>query len=229
MTLTKSLTIFTLAALLSASSLAVTSFSNVAAKDFNTQLLNLQQHWAKVNYQLVDNAQENGFENLVKQAKTLVADNPDNAKSLVWLGIIESSYAGAKGGIGALSLAKKAKKALEKSIKIDDSALNGSAYASLGTLYHKVPGWPLGFGDDDTAKEMLEKAMLINPNGIDSNYFYGEFLFDEKEYIKAKQYLTHALQAADREERPLADEFRRIEINQLMAKVDNKIKKTKKH
>jgi cytochrome c-type biogenesis protein CcmH/NrfG len=180
MTLTKSLTIFTLAALLSASSLAVTSFSNVAAKDFNTQLLNLQQHWAKVNYQLVDNAQENGFENLVKQAKTLVADNPDNAKSLVWLGIIESSYAGAKGGIGALSLAKKAKKALEKSIKIDDSALNGSAYASLGTLYHKVPGWPLGFGDDDTAKEMLEKAMLINPNGIESNYFYGEFLFDEK-------------------------------------------------
>jgi tetratricopeptide (TPR) repeat protein len=229
MTLTKSLTIFTLAALLSASSLAVTSFSNVAAKDFNTQLLNLQQHWAKVNYQLVDNAQENGFENLVKQAKTLVADNPDNAKSLVWLGIIESSYAGAKGGIGALSLAKKAKKALEKSIKIDDSALNGSAYASLGTLYHKVPGWPLGFGDDDTAKEMLEKAMLINPNGIDSNYFYGEFLFDEKEYIKAKQYLTHALQAADREERPLADEFRRIEINQLMAKVDKKIKRTKKH
>jgi uncharacterized lipoprotein YddW (UPF0748 family) len=76
---------------------------------------------------------------------------------------------------------------------------------------------------------MLEKAMLINPNGIDSNYFYGEFLFDEKEYIKAKQYLTHALQAADREERPLADEFRRIEINQLMAKVDKKIKKTKKH
>ena len=229
MTFTKSLTTFTLAALLTASSLAATSFSAVAAEDFNTQLLNLQQHWAKVNYQLVNDAQEDGFENLVKQAQTLVAANPDNANSLVWLGIIESSYAGAKGGIGALSLAKKAKKALEKSMKIDDSALNGSAYASLGTLYHKVPGWPLGFGDDDTAKEMLEKAILINPNGIDSNYFYGEFLFDEKEYTKAKQHLTHALQAAARETRPLADEFRRVEINQLMAKVDKKIKRSKKH
>jgi Tfp pilus assembly protein PilF len=82
-----------------------------------------------------------------------------------------------------LSLAKDAKKPLE----IDESALNGSAYASLGTLYHKVPGWPLGFGDDDTAKEMLEKAMLINPNGIDSNYFYGEFLFDEKKYIQKQR------------------------------------------
>ena len=217
MKFTKSLTTFGIAALFTASSLAATSSSTVAAENFNMQLLNLQQHWAKVNYQLVDDAQEDGFENLLKQAQELVAANPDNANSLVWLGIIESSYAGAKGGIGALSLAKD-----RKSV---DSALNGSAYASLGTLYHKVPGWPLGFGDDDTAKEMLEKAMLINPNGLDSNYFYGEFLFDEKEYKKAKKHLTHALQAAAREERPVADEFRRIEINQLMAKVDKKIKK----
>jgi len=225
MTFTKSLTKFGIAALFTASSLAATSFSSLAAESFNTQLLNLQQHWAKVNYQLADDAQEDGFDNLVKQAQELVAANPDNANGLVWLGIIESSYAGAKGGIGALSLAKHAKKSLEKSMAIDDSALNGSAYTSLGTLYHKVPGWPLSFGDDDTAKEMLEKAMLINPHGIDSNYFYGEFLFDEKEYTKAKKHLTHALQATARQERPLADEFRRVEINQLMAKVDKKINK----
>lgn len=223
MTFTKTLTKFGIVALLTTSSLAAISFSSFAAENFNMQLLNLQQHWVQVNYQLIDDAQEDGFENLVKRAQALVSANPENANGLVWLGIIESSYAGAKGGIGALSLAKKARKALEESMKIDDSALNGSAYTSLGTLYHKVPGWPLGFGDDDTAKEMLEKAMLINPNGIDSNYFYGEFLFDEKEYTKAKKHLMLALQAPSRQERPLADEFRREEINQLMVKVDKKI------
>jgi len=223
MTFTQALIKFGRGVLLTASSLAATSFNTFAAENFNTQLLNLQQHWVQVNYQLVDDAQENGFENLVKQAQDLVAANPDNANGLVWLGIIESSYAGAKGGIGALSLVKKAKKAFEESMKIDDSALNGSAYTSLGTLYHKVPGWPLGFGDDGTAKKMLEKAMLINPNGIDSNYFYGEFLFDEKEYTKAKEHLMLALQAPARQERPLADKFRRVEINQLMVKVDKKI------
>jgi len=212
-------------ALFAATSLASVSFASVAAESFNTQLLNLQQQWAIVNYQLVDGAQEDGFDILVKQAQELVSANPENANGLVWLGIIESSYAGAKGGLGALSLAKSAKKSLEGSMKIDDSALNGSAYASLGTLYHKVPGWPIAFGDDDTAKEMLEKAMLINPNGIDSNYFYAEFLFDEKEYTKAKEHLTLALQATPRQERPLADEFRRVEVNKLMAKVDKKLKK----
>jgi uncharacterized lipoprotein YddW (UPF0748 family) len=67
--------------------------------------------------------------------------------------------------------------------------------------------------------------MVINPNGIDSNYFYAEFLFDEKEYTKAKEHLTLALQATPRLERPLADEFRRVEVSQLMAKVDKKIQK----
>jgi cytochrome c-type biogenesis protein CcmH/NrfG len=210
-------------AVFTVSSLAAIAFSSAATESFSTQLLDLQQQWAKVNYQLVDDAQKDGFDNLIKQAQELVKTNPDDANGLVWLGIIESSYAGAKGGLGALSLAKAAKKSLEESMQIDDSALNGSAYTSLGTLYHKVPGWPIAFGDDDTAKEMLKKAMVINPNGIDSNYFYAEFLFDEKEYTKAKEHLTLALQATPRLERPLADEFRRIEINKLMAKVDKKL------
>ena len=225
MIFTKSIAKLGIVALFTASSLATISFFTAAAESFSTQLLDLQQQWAKVNYQLVDDAQKDGFDNLIKQAQELVKTNPDNANGLVWLGIIESSYAGAKGGLGALSLAKTAKKSLEESMKIDDSVLNGSAYTSLGTLYHKVPGWPIGFGDDDTAKEMLEKGMVINPNGIDSNYFYAEFLFDEKEYTKAKEHLTLALQATPRAERPLADEFRRIEVSQLMAKVDKKIQK----
>ncbi|MFT4732937.1 MAG: hypothetical protein ACI89W_001967 [Gammaproteobacteria bacterium] len=64
---------------------------------------------------------------------------------------------------------------------------------------------------------------LISKTGIDSNYFYAEFLFDEKKYTKAKEHLRLALQATLRLDRPLADEFRRIEVNKLMAKVDKKL------
>ena len=35
----------------------------------------------------------------------------------------------------------------------------GSAYTSLGTLYFKVPGWPVGFGDEEKAEELLRKAL----------------------------------------------------------------------
>lgn len=208
------------------SSLTLSSLA-FASDDFDTQLLSLQQQWAKVNYSLSDKEQTQGFEQLLEQAKELAAQNSDRAEPLVWLGIIQSSYAGAKGGIGALSLAKEAKKSLESALQINDSVLQGSAYTSLGTLYHKVPGWPLGFGDDDDAKELLEKAIALNPNGIDPNYFYGEFLFDEKDYEQAKQHLMTALSAPARADRPLADESRRAEIQQLLTKVEKKLSKKK--
>lgn len=192
---------------------------------FEEQLLALQHQWAESNYSLEGNDQEDSFKILIQHSEQFVADNPDRAESLVWYGIIQSSYAGVKGGIGALSHAKKAKKSFEKALKINPNVLEGSAYTSLGVLYHKVPGWPISFGDDDDARILLEKAISINPAGIDPNYFYAEFLFDKREYEKAKQHLLIALDAPSRQERPLADKSRRAEVNSLLVKVETKIKK----
>jgi tetratricopeptide (TPR) repeat protein len=202
-------------------------FSSLAMSNepFDGQLLALQHQWAKVNYTLTDDAQSQGFEQLLVQAKILVEQNKERAEPLVWLGITQSSYAGAKGAFGALSLAKQARESLERSLAMDDLVLSGSAYTSLGILFHKVPGWPIGFGDDDDAKMMLEKAITLNPKGIDPNYFYGEFLYDKRDYAKAKEHLLLALDAPTRDNRPLADQYRRAEIQQLMAKVDKKLQK----
>ncbi|MCW8832109.1 MAG: hypothetical protein OQK03_02170 [Colwellia sp.] len=212
--------------------LLMSSFSFItygnALSDFDKQLNTLQKQWAKVNYELKGDVQEDAFENLEKDAASFTQHNPTRAEAWVWAGIIQSSYAGAKGGLGALSLAKQAKKSLEKAIELDGTALSGSAYTSLGTLYHKVPGWPIAFGDDDDAKVFLEKALSINPNGIDANYFYGEFMLDERKYEKAKSHLITAKAAPARELRPLADKYRHDEIEVLLAKVEKKLKK-KKH
>lgn len=103
------------------------------------------------------------------------------------------------------------------------AALDGSAYGSLGTLYYKVPGWPLGFGDDKKAGELLLKALTINPDGIDPNYFYADYLYEQGDYQGAKIAAEHALQAPPRPERPLADEKRRQEIQALMEKIATKV------
>ena len=172
----------------------------------------LQIDWAVANYKLSGDKQEQAFEALIAQADDAVAEHPDSAEILIWNGIIKSSYAGTKGGLGALSLAKQAKKSLEGAIEVNGAALNGSAYTSLGTLYFKVPGWPLGFGSDKKAAKLLEKALEINPDGIDSNYFYADYLLHKKEFAMAEKYLLKAQEAAPREGRPLADLGRRKEI-----------------
>jgi tetratricopeptide (TPR) repeat protein len=177
----------------------------------------LQREWEEIKYRKPKAEQEKAYEALSQTAGAVRTKYADRAEPEIWYGIIVASHAGAKGGLGALSLAKDAKQALERALALDPKALAGSAYTSLGSLYYQVPGWPIGFGNDDKARELLQKALAINPDGIDSNYFYGDFLYRKGETEEARQALTRALKAPPRPERPLADEGRRKEIESLLA------------
>lgn len=186
---------------------------------FDAELLAIQTDWATANYSVPENQREAAFDKLIARAAAFSKQNPKRAEPLIWEGIVLSTTAGVKGGLGALGLAKQSRAKLDAALLIDANALDGSAYTSLGTLYHKVPGFPVGFGSDKKAKEYLQKALQLNPDGIDPNYFYAEFLYDEDDYAGALQYLEKALKAAPRPGRASADEGRRQDIQKLMAKV----------
>ena len=182
----------------------------------------LQARWAEIKYRMPAGKQEEAFKALSGAAASVRDKYPERAEPVIWYAIIVSSEAGAKGGLGALSLAKDAKSSLEKAIEIDRNALDGSAYTTLGSLYYQVPGWPIGFGDDRKALEMLKSALAVNPNGIDPNYFMGDFLYRKGDYAGAKSALAKALAAPARPDRAVADEGRRKEIEELLAKVNGK-------
>lgn len=179
----------------------------------------LQQSWEQVKYQTPAPRQEQGFERLVAESEQVLVRNPNSADVLIWHAIIESTYAGVKGGLGALKYVKDAKKKLEQALAINPAALSGSAYTSLGSLYYQVPGWPIGFGDDAKAQEFLKKGLAANPDGIDPNFFYGDYLFRKGDLDGAERSLRKALQAPARPGRKLADEGRRGEIAQLLDKI----------
>jgi len=179
------------------------------AADLETELNGIQQRWAEIQYRLPETKQEKAFADLAVDVEAFVARYRDRAEPLIWEGIVLSTYAGAKGGLGALGLVKDARRSLEAALAIDADALDGSAYTSLGSLYYQVPGWPLGFGDDDKARSYLQKALAINPDGIDANYFFGDFLLEQGEPERAKTYLRKVLEAPDRPGRSVADAGRR--------------------
>ena len=188
-------------------------------------LLDVQHRWAKINYEMEDDAQIEAFKALIADIETHLTTNAEDVDLLIWRGISKSTLAGAEGGLGALSIAEEAKESLEQAMAIDDKALDGSAYTSLATLYHNVPGWPLGFGSDKKAKELFKKAIEINPKGIDPNYFYAEFFYNERKYKSALKYLERAQSAEPRPDRPLADAGRRQEIERLLSKVNKKLRR----
>ena len=185
-----------------------------------TSVSELQKEWVLTNYELQDDEQAQAFEQLIETAANAVAMEPSNAELLIWKAIIESTYAGKATSLAALRLVKAARADLEAAMEIDPMALDGSAYTSLGALYYQVPSWPLAFGSSKKARKLLEKAIEVNPDGIDSNYFYGAFLVEEKDYDSARQALTKAMQAPARPGRELADSGRRAEITELLNQLD---------
>lgn len=198
-------------------SLALLTLPGVACAEVT--LASLQQGWSVCQYRSLENQKQNCFSTLSQQAHG-VSDRENDPALLIWSAIIDSSWAGAKGGLGALSLVKQAKADLEKALALNPAALQGSAYTSLGALYYQVPGWPIGFGDNKKAEEMLQKALAINPDGIDPNYFYGDFQLEQGNKAVAKRYLEKALKAAPRPGREIADSGRHADIQRDLNKLE---------
>ncbi|MDU4251913.1 tetratricopeptide repeat protein [Pseudomonas sp.] len=182
----------------------------------------IQQRWAQIQYQLPEAQRAAAFEKLASDAESFTREQPQAAEAWIWNGIVTSSWAGATGGLGALGKVKAARASLEKALALDPDALQGSAYTSLGALYDRVPGWPIGFGDSDKADELLRKALRLNPEGIDSNYFWGDHLYRQGHYVEARAALQKALQAPPRPGRELADQGRRGEIDALLKTIKDK-------
>lgn len=195
---------------------------NVAADTGADLTRQLQDQWASIRYTLPEAEQEKAYAELAEVANDAVSHYPKTAELWIWRGIVLSTYAGAKGGLGALDLVKQARQSLETAIEIDADALQGSAFTSLGALYYQVPGWPLSFGSDKKARTYLEKALAMNPDGIDPNFFYGDFLISQKQYQQAREVLSHALEAPARSGREIADQGRREEIQKLLSSLQNK-------
>lgn len=188
------------------------------------ELRSLEQKWAHVTYEVKDSSeQDRQMRVLAAEAAQIAARYPGRAEPLIWHGIILSSEAKYAGMMSAISFAKDARSMFEHAGRIDFRAVDGAVPTSLGALYFMVPGFPLGFGDNDKARRYLEQGIQISPNGLDAAHFYGDFLYAQGEYQKAAGVLKHALAVPADRQRPVWDAGRRSEIRAVLAKAEQRL------
>jgi tetratricopeptide (TPR) repeat protein len=190
----------------------------------NSAILRLALDWEHIKFE-VDNrdAQEQQMAVLAQRAAEMARQYQDRPAAAIWLGIILSEQASMAGENGspfkALGFAKQARDLLDKVEKIDSAVLDAGAPTSLGVLYYRVPGFPIGFGDKAKARHYLEEAIKNAPNGLDANYFYGDFLYVQHEYPHAEAVLKRVLTLPAHPDRPIWDRERRAVAQELLAKM----------
>ena len=210
-----------IAAALSASSMA--HASNNPAMD--AQVARIDSSWQHIRYQITDrDEQYRQLDILAKQAAQVVARFPGRAEPLLWQGIVTSEEAARASVFRQLGLATSARDILEKARAIDPNIADGGIKMSLGVLYYRVPGFPIGFGSTSKARTMLQAAIAQDPHGLDNNFFYADFLNDEGHPAEAKVYILRGLQAPTNPARPVWDAGRRAEARALLAKINAKLK-----
>lgn len=182
----------------------------------NQQILNIQKEWDYGKYKLSRKDRLDFYKKLTLKTQKLIELQGHHAEAYTWHGINLSTLAEQKGGLGALSLIIEAKRAFEKSIQLDPSALKGSALVCLGTLYYMVPSWPIGFKDYKKAEYLLRTAKKIDPNGMDVNYYLGTLYKKLGQHQKALKLIQQSIQATPRQGRERADLKRREEIKQIL-------------
>lgn len=196
--------------------------SNNPAMDAAVQRIN--DRWAHIRYEMPDrNEQYRQLDILAAQAAQVAARYPNRAEPLLWQGIVTSEEAARASMLKQLGLAREARAILERAIAIDPTIADGGVRMSLGVLYYRVPGFPIGFGSTAKARALLETALRQDPRGLDNNFFYADFLNDEGHPAEAKVYALRGLQAPENKTRPVWDAGRRAEMRALLAKINAKL------
>ncbi|QDK35516.1 tetratricopeptide repeat protein [Sphingomonas sp. IC081] len=198
---------------------AVAAMPVAAHADMASDVKAVNDGWAHITYEVQGSStQTKALDQLAHQAAVIVARYPGRAEPLLWQGIITSEQANRANFFHKLGLATQARDLIARAYAIDPRAAQGGAALSLGVLYYKVPGSPLAWGDDDKAARLLKQALSVDPNGLDSNYFYGDYLLKQGDKAGARAYLQKALRAPHDAARPIWDAGRRREVRALLGK-----------
>ncbi len=198
---------------------ATPSSATHAAGSLDEDVIKLRTDWAIAKFQTPKSKQIPEFEQLIQRAQALNEKNPNQPEVMLWYATILSTYSSIKGGLGVLPHVKKARALLEQVIAANGHIDNGLAYGVLGAIYARVPGWPIAFGSKEKAKQYLQQAVQISPEGSDSNFYYGDFLVDAGDYEQARKHLDIAQKAPIRKGYDIQDRGRKTEIAASLAKL----------
>jgi tetratricopeptide (TPR) repeat protein len=152
---------------------------------------------ARMTYWLGEHDQQDArrkwLERGVEAGKAASALEPKRPEGYFWTAANMGALAESFGLRQGLRYRGAIKDALETTLRLDPSYLQGSPDRALGRWYHRVPG--LFGGDKKRAEAHLRKSLTYNPDSTISHFFLAETLLELDRDAEAIQELQKVLDA----------------------------------
>ncbi|MEE9345687.1 MAG: hypothetical protein V3U88_08780 [Methylococcales bacterium] len=180
----------------------------------------LEANWAKIRYQTPANQRMDMYETMLRSLDKAPQQCLATAEYLIIEAMIRGSMIKLKSSsFSTLKKINKIQKLLDQAINKNPAAMDGLGWTLLGLLFDKSPGWPLSIGHDDKAENAYKKGLEYNPDGIDTNYYFGDFLRRKDLPLQAQRYLLIASQAKQRAGREIAHQGRLKDVQRVLLKL----------
>jgi tetratricopeptide (TPR) repeat protein len=137
-----------------------------------------------------DNAKRMKLANIaLKASQELIKLNPKSEEGYYWMGASLGMIGTTRGVLNSLQLLPELKKAFETAITINDSYIHYNAYAHMGHLYLRLPGFPVSIGDRAKGLEYLKKAIQKDPKDAIAYLYLADFYWMTNEPALAMEQL----------------------------------------
>jgi tetratricopeptide (TPR) repeat protein len=203
--------------------LIATTAGTAQARTVDEALNDIEQRWAHAVFESTGRNKNKALASLLVDVRDFASDHSSNPEAVAWHGIVTHECIRNHCKSNASKLRLEARDALLKAESLGPGPLGGLVYGNLGGLYAQTSSTFGGFGSKVKGIGYMWKAIVLDPDGLDSNYLYAELLVDEGRYQEARDILLRASTMTVRSDHELADRGRREQALALLRQVESQL------
>lgn len=203
------------------------AWTPVYAHDLHDDIRALVMEFDAVQFEMTAGEDKvRALEVVLSHAAELQKRFPNRAEPLCWEGWTLIAQSEAMQGFGILDKREEAIAKLKAAVAIDQGVYNGAPYISLGNLHflQSLFPFPLRHGGKDEARVFFRKALKMNPNGLEANSHYANFLIADGDFASALQHATLAANSPPLVDRGKADQSLRWQAHRLIEESREKMR-----
>ncbi len=174
-----------------------------------------------------DNAAKKYYHQCLQRADQTIALNDRSAWGFFLRGLCRGKLGEMQGIWSSLSIINPLKNDFKNAARLDPSVSQGGPHRALGKLYLELPGL-LG-GSVDKSVDHLKQAVALGPKFANNYLFLAEALYEQKNYLDAKNTLQDLLTFIGESDEPPGAHQIRQKVQILMAKIEPWIESQSPH